>query len=223
MKFIVATAKSWNVETANDFSKRYDCQIISSPDELTLERVESYQPTYIFFPHWSWIIPEAIYSRFSCVVFHMTDLPYGRGGSPLQNLIVQGIKHTKISAIKVEKDIDAGPVYFKRDLCIEGTAEEVLRRASSIIFEMIEHIIKVRLDPVPQEGEATVFKRRTPAQSGLPQSGTCEEILSFIRMLDGEGYPPAFISYGKFKISFSRAAIKEGTILVDAKIEIIEE
>ena len=118
MKYIIATTKSWNVEAANDFSKRYDCQIISSPEELTLERVELYQPTCIFFPHWSWIIPEAIYFNFSCVVFHMTDLPYGRGGSPLQNLIIRGIKHTKISAIKVEKDIDAGPVYLKSDLCI---------------------------------------------------------------------------------------------------------
>jgi methionyl-tRNA formyltransferase len=223
MKIIIATIKSWNIERAKELSEIYDCMVISSPGELTLERVKSYGPDYVFFPHWSWIIPEEIFSSFSCIVFHMTDLPFGRGGSPLQNLIIRGIKHTKISAIKVEKKIDSGPVYLKRDFCIEGTVEEVLMRASSIIFGMIENIILVNPEPVPQEGEITVFKRRTPEQSMLSDSGSCGEILSFIRMLDGEGYPPAFIRYGKLKISFSRAAIKTGFILADARIEILEE
>ena len=46
----------------------------------------------------------------------MTDLPYGRGGSPLQNLIVRGHKHTMISAIKCVKELDAGPIYLKKPL-----------------------------------------------------------------------------------------------------------
>ena len=41
----------------------------------------------IFIPHWSFIIPKEIYQNFECILFHMTDLPFGRGGSPLQNLI----------------------------------------------------------------------------------------------------------------------------------------
>jgi len=45
----------------------------------------------------------------------MTDLPFGRGGSPLQNLIERGIKKTKISAIKVDGGIDTGDIFFKRD------------------------------------------------------------------------------------------------------------
>jgi methionyl-tRNA formyltransferase len=223
MKFIIATIKSWNIDKANALSRLYDCKVISSHDELNVTQITAFRPDYIFFPHWSWIIPEEIYSRFPCIVFHMTDVPYGRGGSPLQNLIIQGIKHTKISAIKVEKGIDAGPVYLKRDFCVEGTAEEVFRRASSVVFDMIEYFIKFKPEPVPQEGEVTVFKRRTPEQSLLPESGSWEEILSFIRMLDGEGYPPAFIRYGKLKISFFRAAIKDDAILTDAKIEILED
>ena len=43
----------------------------------------------------------------------MTDLPFGRGGTPLQNLIVKGFDKTKISALKVTKGIDAGPNIFK--------------------------------------------------------------------------------------------------------------
>ena len=44
----------------------------------------------------------------------MTDLPYGRGGSPLQNLILKGKKTTKITAFKMIDKIDAGPIYLKK-------------------------------------------------------------------------------------------------------------
>lgn len=63
----------------------------------------------------------------------MTDLPYGRGGSPLQNLIKRNIENTKISAIKVVKDLDAGDIYLKRDLNLNGTADEILGLGGTII------------------------------------------------------------------------------------------
>jgi len=37
-----------------------------------------------------WIILKEIFENYEIILFHMTDLPYGRGGSPLQNLIVRG-------------------------------------------------------------------------------------------------------------------------------------
>jgi len=55
----------------------------------------------------------------------MTYMPYGRGGSPLQNLIVRGYRHTKLTALRMVEEFDAGPVYLKEDLCLEGNAEEI--------------------------------------------------------------------------------------------------
>ena len=73
----------------------------------------------------------------------MGDLPFGRGGSPLQNLIVRGFKETKISAVKAVKNIDGGPIYMKRKLSLTGTAQAIYERASGIIFNyMIPRMIK---------------------------------------------------------------------------------
>ena len=69
------------------------------PENLVSELLEKINPDWIFFPHWSWIIPKSIYEKYTCVIFHMTDVPYGRGGSPLQNLIIKGHKSTLLSAI----------------------------------------------------------------------------------------------------------------------------
>ena len=49
--------------------------------------------------------------RYDCVIFHMTDLPYGRGGSPLQNLIIRGYKKTNVVSNKCVGEVDAGPIY----------------------------------------------------------------------------------------------------------------
>ena len=42
----------------------------------------------------------------------MTDVPYGRGGSPLQNLIVRGYSEIKLTVLQMVKAFDAGLVYF---------------------------------------------------------------------------------------------------------------
>jgi len=128
---VVATIKSWNIQNfkhlRDKFSDIYDFVLIENQSELS--------PRFVFFPHWSWIIPNEIYDSFECVLFHMTDLPFGRGGSPLQNLIVRGFENTKISALQVSEELDAGLIYLKKDLSLHGTAEEIFLRASDIIFK----------------------------------------------------------------------------------------
>lgn len=80
-------------------------------------------------------MPREITDNWECVVFHMTDLPYGRGGSPLQNLIVRGHKDTKISAVRMTEKLDGGPVYMKHALFLDGSAQEIFVRCSDIIFQ----------------------------------------------------------------------------------------
>jgi methionyl-tRNA formyltransferase len=98
---------------------------IRSPQDLSFDALRAVRPRYIFFPHWSHRIPPEIYNYFECIIFHMTDVPFGRGGSPLQNLIVRGITRTKLTALRCVKEMDAGPVYMKRELGLEGRAERI--------------------------------------------------------------------------------------------------
>ncbi len=116
-KIIIATIKSWNILNAYKLKKRlknnYLVFVFTNKKELNYKSIKRINPKYIFFTHWSWLIPKNIYEDFECIVFHMTDLPYGRGGSPLQNLILKKVYNTKISALRVEKELDAGEIYLK--------------------------------------------------------------------------------------------------------------
>jgi methionyl-tRNA formyltransferase len=137
----------------------------------------------------------------------MTDLPFGRGGSPLQNLIVRNFKKTKISAIRVEKGVDTGPVYLKKDLDLGGTASEIFQRSSDIIYNMITQIIDNKIIPKPQKGRILKFKRRTPEQSNIFLLDDLSKVYDYIRMLDCDGYPKAFIESNKLKFEFSNTKI----------------
>ena len=104
-RVVIATIKSWNIKNAYKlkdlYRDKYEIVVLSAKEELKKELINKFNPRWIFFPHWSWLIPSQIYKNYTCVVFHITDLPFGRGGSPLQNLISKKIYKTKISAIKV--------------------------------------------------------------------------------------------------------------------------
>lgn len=198
---------------------RYEVMRIRGRDELTIDALRAFNPEFVIFPHWSWRIPDFVIDQYECVVFHMSDLPFGRGGSPLQNLVVRGITTTQLSALRCEKEIDAGPVYLKMPLSTLGTAEEVFLRAAELMFPMIVRIVDEIIKPVAQIGEPTVFERRRPEQGDLTRTANLNELYDLIRMLDADGYPKAHIDVGSVRLSFSRASLKPDTVIADVAIE----
>lgn len=191
---------------------------IGSPVDFTNDIVNEIKPRYIFVLHWSWKIPEELVKRYECVCFHMTDVPFGRGGSPFQNLVVRGIRNTKLTALRMSSEFDAGPVYLKVPLSLDGGAEEVYLRAGQLSTKMIHRIIRREPKPVPQRGKPLIFQRRGAEQSEVGHPSSLEEFYDFIRMLDAEGYPRAFLHYSGFRLEFSRPALYDRRIVADVKI-----
>lgn len=224
-RIIICTIKTWNLQEAKQLREhmveKCEIDIVSEPDGL-IEKSKSLNPDYIFFPHWSYVIPKEVYENYKCIVFHMTALPFGRGGSPLQNLIVRGYKSTKISAIKVVKELDAGPIYVQEELDLDGNAQEIFERAAHIIFKkMIPDIIFNNPVPREQMGEVVVFRRRKPEDSEISVDMSLCKIYDYIRMLDVEGYPRAFIQFGKYHLNLTNACYKDGKLT--ANIEFLED
>ena len=222
-QYVILSEKSWHQESFDYLKSKfpeYGWTHLKTVEDFTLSKLEKIKPEKIFIPHWSYIIPSEIFLKYECIVFHMTDLPFGRGGSPLQNLIVRGHKETKISALRVQKGLDSGPVYLKKKVELEGTAKEIFIRSARVIEEMIGEIIVKNLKPVPQEGDVTEFKRRKPSQSDIAELDSLEKVYDYIRMLDCEGYPQAFFENENFRFEFSRASFgPNDEILANVKIK----
>jgi methionyl-tRNA formyltransferase len=223
--YILLTPKNWHDELFEHLQAtiKGDWIRITEKEQFTKEFLNAVEPDIIFIPHWSFIIPSEIYTHFNCILFHMTDLPYGRGGSPLQNLIIRGHKSTKISAIQVEKGIDTGGIYLKKELSLLGTGQEIFYRSVDVIYIMIKEIIENDLIAQPQVGEVVEFRRRKPEESNFKQIIDLEKAFDFIRMLDADGYPSAFIETEFFKFEFFNAELDNNQNSIIANVRIFKK
>jgi methionyl-tRNA formyltransferase len=219
-RYIVAGCKPWNRRVFDEILSKLggEWHYVGERDQLSHAVVQAFRPRYVFFLHWSWKVPAEIFNQVECVCFHMTDVPYGRGGSPLQNLMIRGHRNTTLTALRMSSGFDAGPVYLKRDLSLEGGAEEIYLRACALSANMIKQIVKDEMQPVPQTGEAVNFRRRKPEESRIGKVDSLEQLHDFIRMLDAEGYPRAFLSHAGYRFEFSRSALYDGRIVADVQV-----
>jgi len=223
--YMVAGSRPWNVVLFDDVISKEpgDWVFVSKPSELSIERVMEFAPTFIFFLHWSWKVPSEIFENYECIGFHMSDLPYGRGGSPLQNLISRGHRDTILTAVKLVEEFDAGPFYAKEPLSLQGSAEEIYIRAGNLSASMISSIIQNGPEPRLQEGEPVVFRRRTQAESQIQPQTSMEDLYNFIRMLDAEGYPKAFLEHEGYRMEFTGAALLDGEVKANVSITLTGE
>jgi methionyl-tRNA formyltransferase len=73
---------------------------------------------------------------------------------------------------------------------------------------------------VPQTGRPVNFRRRKPEESRIAKADSLEQLHDFIRMLDADGYPRAFLSYAGYRFEFSRSALYDGRIVADVQITV---
>lgn len=223
--YIVAAIGHWNQgafeEKSNLISGNWF--FAATPDDLSNLLTSGISPKYIFFLHWRWIVPKIITDEYECVCFHMTDVPFGRGGSPLQNLIVRGYRDTVLTALQMNDGLDAGPVYMKKPFSLEGSAREIYERVTNLSWDMIPQIISNQPIPEKQVGNVTEFKRRVAEDSEIPSLLSLEKIYDYIRMLDADGYPKAFLDVNGYKLIFEDAKLNNDELTASVTIKLRDE
>jgi len=190
---------------------------ITNKKDLNIKKINIINPRIIFVPHWHWKINEEIFDAYMTIIFHSTPLPFGRGGSPIQNMILRGFSKTKICAIEAKNDIDSGNIFLKKDLSLKGSANEIYNRMYSIILKMIKFLIRYKLPRAKaQRGKIVFFNRRKENDSYIDFSSfTLNKIYDYIRMLDLDykKFPKAFTILDRYRFIFSKVKKKNNTSL----------
>lgn len=154
----------------------------------------------ILFIGWSWIIPESITENNICLGIHPSDLPNFRGGSPLQNQIMNGLTESKISLITLSSKLDGGHIWMQEHYSLSGDSmSEIFDNIEKSTVKLLNAFFNIypNIQPKVQNLKlGSYFKRRTPEESKISEENfknmTLKELYNFIRCLT-DPYPNAFI------------------------------
>ena len=130
-------------------------------------------------------------------MLHPSPLPKYRGGSPIQNQIINGEKKSAVSIFIMNQDLDAGPICRQEEISLCGNLDNIFDRiviaGTKLTLDMLEN----GLNPYEQDHNlATYHERRRPWQSEITidelESQSAEYLYNKIRMLQ-DPYPNAYI------------------------------
>jgi methionyl-tRNA formyltransferase len=197
-----------------------DIKVCNNLEEIHSDVLSDPSNCTVFVPHYSKIIDLHDFPGARLIGFHTGDLPKDRGGSPVQNKILNKEYFTKISAIALEDKLDSGAIYTQRDVDLsEGNIDFLLRKISLLISSMMIEIAVGNPTPIPQDDNSEVNKRLTMTGSELPKRAELAELYDRIRMVDGLDYPNAFIEQGNYKVFFTKAVKEDGVLSAHAIFE----
>jgi methionyl-tRNA formyltransferase len=198
MKVCCVGYRPWALEIYESIKDNdYEVLIISSKKEYDEQKIIEYDPDYILFYGWSWIINSQLLEDFKCVMLHPSPLPKYRGGSPIQNQIINGEIDSAVTLFLMDSGIDTGDILAQEYLSLEGSLSDIFGRITKIGKKLTLDVLTNNYTLRKQDNEnSSYFSRRKPSQSEI----TIDEIMTKsgeylhnkIRMLQ-EPYPVSFI------------------------------
>lgn len=225
MKIVCVGYRKWALRIYKKLEESYshDFLIINSKENFDSKRIIEFEPDLILFYGWSWKISNRLIQNYKCIMLHPSPLPKYRGGSPIQNQIINGEVQSKVTLFIMDDGMDTGPLIAQQDISFEGSLDAIFKRITKIGYSLTKNILDNEINPVVQNNDrATIFKRRHPEDSEVTINETEDESLVYIynkiRMLDGENYPKSFIDYGDIRIEFSSSSKKIDHIEANVKI-----
>ena len=199
MKIACVGYREWALKIYDEIAKRssHAVLIFRTKDQYDEEVIKDFNPDLILYYGWSWIIKDEIIRTFKCVMLHPSPLPLYRGGSPIQNQIINGEDKSAVTLFLMDEGLDTGDIIDQEEISLTGHIGEIFDRITGVGIKLTLKMINEGYVLRKQESRnATIFKRRTPADSEITieeiQTKTAKYIFNKIRML-GDPYPNAYL------------------------------
>lgn len=195
ISLLLDNPNSWIVPYARELeaelmSRGHDVFFVNTAEELR-------EGDCAFFLSCEKIVPPRLLARnrFNLVV-HESDLPKGKGWSPLTWQIIEGKNEIPVTLFEAAEGVDSGHIYdqeilrFEGHECVDELREAQGRATITLALRFVEKCPAV--SGKPQEGEETFYPKRTPKDSELDTAKPLSELFNQLRVADNERYPAFF-------------------------------
>jgi len=136
------------------------------------------------------------------LVVHASDLPRGRGWSPLTWQILEGKDQIPVTLFEAAETVDSGPIYkqvvlqFSGLELIDELRHAVMRATVDLCRSFVREYPAITAG-IPQQGEPTFYARRYPKDSVIDTEKSVQEQFNLLRTVDNVRYPAWFEFKGK--------------------------
>ena len=194
------------------------------------------------------IVPPEVLNIFPAgiVNIHPSLLPLHRGSAPLEGAILSGAPETGVSLMKLSQKMDAGPVYTRKTVPLNGAeakqalADMLATIGTDILLEQLPGILDASAESIPQDDTSATYdahisksdgsidwsksavqlEREIRAYAGWPRSrttiGTTDAIVTAAHIAEGLGEP------GQLQIEDKQLGVYcgNGLLIIDSLIPI---
>ncbi len=132
------------------------------------------------------------------LVVHESDLPQGKGWSPLTWQILEGKNQIPVTMIEAEEKVDSGVIYAQEWIEFQGheLVEELRAAQAKTTIRLCEKFVREYPEIIDtakeQAGEESFYPRRKPEDSRLDPGKSIKENFNLLRVVDNEKYPAWF-------------------------------
>ena len=130
------------------------------------------------------LVPEPVLDRALWLNVHPSLLPRWRGAAPIERALMSGDDETGVSIIRLEPELDAGPIAAQRAFAVSAEDDygTVSARAAELGAELLEDVLQAP-SFTPQRADGVTYAEKIgPADRELDLSRP-EEALNRIRAL----------------------------------------
>ena len=148
------------------------------------------------------LAPEVLKRNTNNLVVHESNLPEGRGWSPLTWQVLAGRNVITVSLLEVQEKVDSGPIYMQTLIELQGheLVGELRNKQAAATLKLCHDFVSnfplVLSNAKEQSGEASYFPRRHPNDSELDPDKTISEQFNLLRVVDNDQYPAFFVMNG---------------------------
>ena len=132
------------------------------------------------------IVPESVLEERLWLNVHPSLLPRWRGAAPVERAIMAGDGSTGVTIIRLEKELDAGPIAAQQAFAIDAQddAGAVYRKAADVADNLLATVLA---DPAPmfraQSGEGKYAEKITASDRTLDLARPPSELVNIVRAL----------------------------------------
>ena len=136
----------------------------------------------------------------SNIVVHPSELPKGKGWSPLAWQVLEGENRIPLTLFEANDKVDDGDVYQVDYIELNASElnDEIKHLQGLKTIEMILRYVDgfESREGIPQTGDETFYEKRTFKDSELNIYKNIDEQFNLLRVVDNERYPAFFLKDG---------------------------